>query len=204
MGLHAIRFIRDIVDGKDNVIGREIRPIMEFDAFAQLELDGSVVDPLPLGCQIALLFIGDRIAIDRPVPDRVLQNHAFARRIEVAVNILQLLGEGHAQRVIAFSAMAAPVAAASAIAAIDVLRTVRVLANSFSRWLWAALYFEFLKYHIMILSIAIWLVSSDNDQSVKTPNGGFMPLLEQAIGNQTKYFVCRVTGQRASAAAGFR
>ena len=53
----------------DDVIGVELGAVVKFDALAQLDLEGLVVEPFPGGGKLSLVFAGSRIAIDERVPD---------------------------------------------------------------------------------------------------------------------------------------
>ncbi len=100
LGFDAIGLVGDEIDGKHNIVRVEGLTIVKRHTLAQLEFQSGVVDPRPVGRQIALVFVGRRIAIDQPVPDRTLQHDAFAGRVEIAVDVFQFLGEGGVERVI--------------------------------------------------------------------------------------------------------
>ena len=72
--------------------------IVEGHALAQLEFDGGGVDPCPVGGQIALIGAGFGVAIQQPVPDRMVEQQALAGGVEIDIRRFDLLGEGKIER----------------------------------------------------------------------------------------------------------
>ena len=71
----------------DDIVGVEVRAVVEFDALAQIELERLVVDPPPRRRELALELAGLGIAKDQRVPDCVCENVADCRTVEVRIDI---------------------------------------------------------------------------------------------------------------------
>ncbi len=67
-----------VVEGEHHVVGGEGVAVVKFDAFAQLKVDGGVVDLCPAGGQHGFVFAALGIAVDQVVPDQPAENHTFA------------------------------------------------------------------------------------------------------------------------------
>ncbi|KAG1254390.1 hypothetical protein G6F65_017058 [Rhizopus arrhizus] len=73
---------------------------MEFHAFAQLEFHRLVVDLLPALGKLALVLVGDGVAVQQRVPDVGGDDDADPHVVEIRVHAFRRLVVGHAQGVV--------------------------------------------------------------------------------------------------------
>jgi hypothetical protein len=91
------------VEGEDHIVGGEGITVVKFDAFAQFEIDGGVVDLLPAGGQHGFVFATFWIAVNQVVPDQPPENHAFAQVIVIRADIFRFAVGSVNQSVVGFA-----------------------------------------------------------------------------------------------------
>ena len=103
MGQNAIVFVGREVHRVDDIIGIEIRAVMEFNALTKFDFHRDVVFPLPLGREKGLEFTCLRIAEQQAVPAHVAHNDQFTRIVVVRIDNGNFAVRRPVQRVVGFT-----------------------------------------------------------------------------------------------------